>query len=74
MKRRLDNVVYRSGFAVTRRATRQLVSHKKVMVNGKVVNIASYMVAPGDKIEVKEAAKSNKALYVPVSLLNSVAN
>ncbi|MCZ6526989.1 MAG: 30S ribosomal protein S4 [Gammaproteobacteria bacterium] len=54
---RLDNVVYRMGFGVTRNEARQLVSHKAIQVNGKSVNIASYQVKPADKISVREKCK-----------------
>ncbi len=57
LESRLDNVVYRLGFGVTRAEARQLVSHKSIMVNGKKVNIASYQVQPGDEIEVIEKCK-----------------
>ncbi len=55
---RLDNVVYRLGIAPTRAAARQLVLHRHIVVNGKVVNIASYAVQPGDVIGVREKSKS----------------
>jgi small subunit ribosomal protein S4 len=55
---RLDNVVYRLGMAPTRSAARQLVSHKHIVVNGKVVNIASSFVKPGDVVGVREKSKS----------------
>ncbi len=55
---RLDNVVYRLGYARTRREARQIVDHKHVLVNGKCVNIPSYTVKPGDVISIKEKAKS----------------
>jgi len=55
---RLDNVVYRMGFGSTRAESRQLVSHKAVMVNDKVVNIPSYQVKPGDVVSVREKAKN----------------
>ncbi|MBU0487712.1 MAG: 30S ribosomal protein S4 [Bacteroidetes bacterium] len=55
---RLDNVVYRLGIAPTRSAARQLVSHKHIMVNQKVVNIASYSLRPGDVVSVREKSKS----------------
>ena len=58
---RLDNTVYRAGFATSRRAARQLVSHGHFMLNGKRVNIPSIAVKPGDKIEVR--AKSTKSAY-----------
>lgn len=55
---RLDNVIFRMGFARTRREARQIVDHKHVLVNGKCVNIPSYRVNPGDKIEIREKSKS----------------
>ena len=58
---RLDNVVYRLGFAMTRREARQLVSHAHFTVNGKKVNIPSYLVRVGDVIEVKESSRSSAA-------------
>lgn len=54
---RLDNVVFRMGYARTRKEARQIVGHKHVIVNGKCVNIPSYTVKPGDKIEIKEKVK-----------------
>ncbi|HEV09352.1 MAG TPA: 30S ribosomal protein S4 [Sulfurihydrogenibium azorense] len=57
LERRLDNVVYRLGFAKTRQQARQLVSHGHFLVNGKKVNIPSYRVDPGDIIEVREKSK-----------------
>ena len=59
IERRLDNVVYRLGFAMTRREARQLVSHAHFTVNGKKVNIPSYLVKPGDVIEVKESSRAS---------------
>lgn len=55
---RLDNVVYRMGFATTRAEARQLVSHRAVLVNGKSVNIASYSVEPGDVVSIREKSKN----------------
>jgi len=55
---RLDNVVYRMGFAVTRAEARQLVSHKSVQVNGEAVTIASYQVKPGDVVQIREKSKN----------------
>ena len=55
---RLDNVVYRMGLAPTRDGARQLVGHRHITVNGKVVNIASYILRPGDKVGVREKSKS----------------
>ena len=57
---RLDNVIFRLGFARTRREARQIVDHKHVLVNGKQVNIPSYLVSAGDTIEIKEKAKSSQ--------------
>jgi len=57
LESRLDNVVYRMGFGSTRSESRQLVSHKGILVNGRVVNIPSYQVAPGDVVSVREKAK-----------------
>jgi len=62
LERRLDNVVYRLGFGASRREARQLVSHRHVTVNGRVVNIASAQVRPGDVVGVRE--KSRKILPV----------
>ena len=58
LESRLDNVVFRLGFARTRREARQIVDHKHVLVNGKCVNIPSYLIKAGDVIEIKESAKS----------------
>ena len=57
LERRLDNVVFRMGFGSTRAEARQLVSHKCILVNGRVVNVASFPVGPEDAVEVREAAK-----------------
>ena len=58
LESRLDNVVFRLGFARTRREARQIVDHKHVLVNGKSVNIPSYLVKAGDVIEIREKSKS----------------
>ncbi len=63
---RLDNVVYRMGFGVTRNEARQLVSHKSILVNGKSVNIPSYQLAPSDVISIRE--KSKKQVRIQDSL------
>lgn len=57
---RLDNVVFRLGLARTRKEARQIVDHKHVLVNGKCVNIPSYRVKAGDKIEIREKRKSSQ--------------
>ena len=59
IERRLDNVVYRLGFASTRRQARQLVSHAHFTVNGRKVNIPSYLLKPGDVIEVRDTSRSS---------------
>jgi len=58
LEARLDNTLYRLGFAASRRQARQLVGHKHVTVNGGVVNIPSYTLKPGDKVAVRERSKS----------------
>ena len=60
LETRLDNVVFRLGFARTRREARQIVDHKHVLVNGKQVNIPSYLVKAGDTIEIKEKNKGSQ--------------
>ena len=59
---RLDNVVYRMGIAPSRRAARQIVSHRHITVNGEVVNVPSYHLKPGDKVAVREKSKSLEAI------------
>ncbi|TXI70588.1 30S ribosomal protein S4 [uncultured Flavobacterium sp.] len=59
---RLDNVVYRMGVAPSRRAARQIVSHRHITVNGEVVNVPSYHLKPGDKVAVREKSKSLEAI------------
>lgn len=58
LERRLDNVVFRMGYARTRREARQVVDHKHILVNGKCINLPSYLVKAGDVVEVKEDSKS----------------
>ena len=60
LESRLDNVVFRLGFARTRREARQIVDHKQVLVNGKQVNIPSYLIKASDVIEIKEGKKSSQ--------------
>ena len=60
LERRLDNVVFRMGYARTRKEARQIVDHKQVLVNGKQVNIPSYLIKAGDVIEIKEGKKSSQ--------------
>ena len=59
LESRIDNVLFRMGFARTRREARQIVDHKHVLVNGKIVNIPSYLVKAGDVIEIKENKKDS---------------
>ncbi len=60
LERRLDNVIFRMGLARTRMEARQIVDHRHITVNGKIVNIPSYLVSVGDVIEVKETAKDSQ--------------
>jgi small subunit ribosomal protein S4 len=69
---RLDNVVYRMGIAPSRRAARQIVSHRHITVNGSVVNIPSYSLKPGDKIAVREKSKSLEAIDRSLANANQV--
>ena len=68
LESRLDNVVYRMGFGSTRSEARQLVAHKGILVNGRVVNIASYQVAPGDVVSVREKAKKQLRIQSAMGL------
>ena len=68
LEQRLDNVVYRMGFGCTRAESRQLVSHKAILVNGSKVNIASYQVQPGDEVEVRENKKSQLRIQAALDL------
>ncbi len=70
---RLDNVVFRLGFARTRREARQIVDHKHVLVNGKLVNIPSYQVKAGDVIEIKENKKSSPRYKAENGILAATA-
>ena len=60
LERRLDNVIFRMTFARTRREARQIVDHKQVLVNGKCINIPSYLIKAGDVIEIKEKCKGSQ--------------
>ena len=70
LESRLDNIVYRLGFAPTRAAARQLVSHRHITVDGKVVNIASYHVRPGQVVAVREKNKSMEVILDALSGFN----
>jgi len=68
LETRLDNVVYRSGFGTTRAEARQLVNHKAIMVNSKVVNIPSYRVQPNDVITIREKSKKQTRIAESINL------
>lgn len=68
LERRLDNVVYRLGFGSTRAEARQLVTHRSILVNGKVVNIPSYLVSPGDVVSIREKSKSQLRIQSALTL------
>jgi small subunit ribosomal protein S4 len=68
LESRLDNVVYRMGFGSTRAEARQLVSHRAIEVNGKVVNIASMLLAAGDQVAVREAARKQTRVQDALNL------
>lgn len=68
LETRLDNVVYRSGFGSTRSEARQLISHKAILVNDQIVNIASYTVKPDDKISIREKAKKQTRIQDSLNL------
>ncbi len=72
LESRLDNVVYRMGFGSTRAEARQQVSHKGIVVNGEVVNIASYMVKAGDTVAVREKAKKQLRVTESFKLAESI--
>jgi small subunit ribosomal protein S4 len=68
LEKRLDNVVYRLGFASTRAEARQLVAHKAILVNEQVVNISSYLVHPGDVIAIRQKAKAQGRVQAAIAL------
>lgn len=74
LESRLDNVVYRMGFGSTRAESRQLVSHKAISVNGKTVNVASFQVAAGDVIAVREKAKKQLRIQNAINLAGQRSN
>ena len=71
LESRLDNIVYRMGLSRTRRGARQIVNHGHILVNGKKVDIPSYMVKPGDVISVKESSKDHKAIKEALEAINN---
>ena len=68
LEQRLDNVVYRMGFASTRAEARQLVSHKAILVNGRVVNIPSYVITPEDTVVIREKSKTQARIIAALEL------
>ena len=72
LESRLDNVVYRMGFGSTRAEARQLVSHQAITVNGKVVNLASYLVKVGDVVAIREKAKKQLRIQDALKLAESI--
>lgn len=74
LEARLDNVVYRMGFGATRAEARQLVSHKAITVNGKIVNVASYRVKAEDEVAVSEAAKKQERIKSSLALAEQYGN
>jgi small subunit ribosomal protein S4 len=63
LERRLDNVVYRLNLAPSRKAARQIILHRHILINGKSVNIPSYLISPGDTIQVKEASRKLTVIH-----------
>jgi small subunit ribosomal protein S4 len=72
LEARLDNVVYRMGFSCTRAEARQLVSHRGIMVNNRIVNIPSYQLKAGDKITVRERAKAQLRIQSALNIAGQV--
>jgi small subunit ribosomal protein S4 len=72
LEARLDNVVYRMGFAVTRAQARQLVSHKAVLVNGKKCNVPSYVMRPGDEVKLTESAQKQLRVQEAIKVSESM--
>lgn len=68
LERRLDNVVYRLGFASTRAEARQLVTHKAILVNNEAVNIPSFLVKPGDVVSIRQKAKDQSRIKAAIAL------
>lgn len=68
LESRLDNVIYRMGFASTRSEARQLVSHKAISVNGVLINIPSYQISPGDEIKIREKSKAQQRIKDALSV------
>jgi small subunit ribosomal protein S4 len=67
LERRLDSIVHRMGFGVTRAASRQIIKHNHVLVNGKRLNIPSYIVETGDKVEIRESSRKIPDLLASIA-------
>lgn len=72
LESRLDNVVYRMGYAVTRAEARQLVSHKSIKVNGQIVNVPSFQVNAGDEIEIREKSKKQLRIQSAIEIAEQI--
>lgn len=72
LEARLDNVVYRMGFSSTRAEARQLVNHRGIMVNDKIVNVPSYQLKAGDKVAIRERAKSQNRIQSALNIAGQV--
>ena len=73
LERRLDNVVYRLGFAPSRKAARQLVHHRHFLVNNKVVDVPSYLLSPGDVVQVRERSKKLEVVHASMKRMRDSA-
>ncbi|AHG59901.1 30S ribosomal protein S4 [Buchnera aphidicola] len=69
LESRLDNVVYRMGFGCTRSESRQLINHKSILVNNKIVNIASYQISPNDRVSIREKSKNQARIKASLELV-----
>jgi small subunit ribosomal protein S4 len=74
LERRLDNVVYRMGFGCTRAESRQLVTHGAILVNGKAVNIPSYLLSPGDVVSIREGSRTQIRIQSALTLAQARPN
>jgi small subunit ribosomal protein S4 len=72
LETRLDNVVYRMGFAVTRAEARQLVTHKAIKVNGEIVNIPSFSISAGDTVEIRDRAKKQLRIGAALEIAEQI--
>ena len=74
LESRLDNIVYRMGLSNTRRGSRQIVNHGHILVNGRKVDIPSYICKPGDVISIKETSKEHKAILASLEEINNTVD